>query len=229
MFLKIAGLKKSFKSGERTIEVLRGIDLEVRKAEKIAIVGPSGSGKTTLLNIIGTIDIPDSGEIIFKGKKINFKDERRLAELRKRSIGFVFQFYHLMPELTVEENIMLPGLMAGLDAGELRGRTEALLRKLNLIEKRGAKIYPLSGGERQKVAIGRALFLSPELLLADEPTGNLDPESTQEVSSIFLELNREHGITIIMVTHNLELAKKMDKIYLLRDGILHEYEQSTRG
>lgn len=224
MFLRIRDLRKSFKSGERTVEVLRGINLDVKEAEKIAIVGPSGSGKTTLLNIIGTMDVPDSGEIIFKGEKINFGDEERLAELRRKHIGFVFQFYHLMPELTVEENILLPGLMAGFKEREIKERLDNILRRLNLAEKRGFKIYPLSGGERQKVAIGRAIFLSPELLLADEPTGNLDPESTKEVFSIFLELNREHRITIIMVTHNLELAKKMDKIYLLKEGMLFEYE-----
>lgn len=222
MFLKIRDLRKSFKSGDRVVEVLRGVNLDVEEAEKIAIVGPSGSGKTTLLNIIGTIDVPDSGEIFFRGERINFRDERKLAELRRKHIGFVFQFYHLMPELTVEENILLPGLMVGLGEKELKERLDKVLRGLNLIGKRGSKIYPLSGGERQKVAIGRAIFLSPELLLADEPTGNLDPESTKEVLSIFLELNREQRITIIMVTHNLELAKKMDKIYLLKEGILIE-------
>lgn len=225
MFLVIRNLRKSFRSGERIIEVLRGVNLSIEKGKKIAIVGPSGSGKTTLLNLIGTIDMPDEGEIYFRGERIDFDNEEKLSEIRKRHIGFVFQFYHLMPELTVEENIKLPGLMVGLREIELKERLESVLRRLNLVDKRDSKIYPLSGGERQKVAIGRAIFLSPELLLADEPTGNLDPESTQEVFNIFMELSRDQGITLIVVTHNLELAKKMDKIYLLKEGILLEYEK----
>lgn len=221
--LKVRNLQKSFRNGNKTVTVLKDINLEVEAGNKLAIVGPSGSGKTTLLNILGTIDKPDAGEILWEGRPLNWDDERELATLRMEKLGFVFQFYYLMPELNVEENIILPGLMAAWEHSRLTERLEELLEALNLQEKRKAKIYTLSGGERQKVAIARAVFLRPKLLLADEPTGNLDPESTKEVLKIFLELNATQGVTLILVTHNLELAQKMDKIYLLKEGVLVEY------
>ncbi|MFN3505540.1 MAG: ABC transporter ATP-binding protein [Caldimicrobium sp.] len=221
--LKLEGIKKSFFNGKKKVEVLRGINLEVKRGEKIAIVGPSGSGKTTLLNIIGTLDEPDEGLLLWEGKVLSFQDEEELANFRMKSIGFVFQFYHLMPELTVMENIILPGMISGWSKEKLLMRGMYLLEKLNLKEKKEAKIYTLSGGERQKVAIARALFLNPQLLLADEPTGNLDPESASEVIKLFLELNKCYQLSIILVTHNLELAKNMDKVYLLKEGFIVEY------
>lgn len=221
--LKVRNLQKSFRNGNKIVTILKDINLEVEAGSKLAIVGPSGSGKTTLLNILGTIDKPDAGEILWEGRPLNWDDERELATLRMEKLGFVFQFYYLMPELNVEENIILPGLMAAWEHSRLTERLEELLEALNLQEKRKAKIYTLSGGERQKVAIARAVFLRPKLLLADEPTGNLDPESTKEVLKIFLELNATQGVTLILVTHNLELAQKMDKIYLLKEGVLVEY------
>lgn len=223
--LKVRNLQKSFRNGNKIVTVLKDINLEVEAGSKLAIVGPSGSGKTTLLNILGTIDRPDAGEILWEGRPLNWDAERELATLRMEKLGFVFQFYYLMPELNVEENIILPGLMAAWERGRLTERLEELLEALNLQEKRKAKIYTLSGGERQKVAIARAVFLKPKLLLADEPTGNLDPESTKEVLKIFLELNATQGVTLILVTHNLELAQKMDKIYLLKEGFLVEYRE----
>lgn len=223
--LKVRNLQKSFRNGNKIVTVLKDINLEVEAGSKLAIVGPSGSGKTTLLNILGTIDRPDAGEILWEGSPLNWDDERELATLRMEKLGFVFQFYYLMPELNVEENIILPGLMAAWEHSRLTERLEELLEALNLQEKRKAKIYTLSGGERQKVAIARAVFLRPKLLLADEPTGNLDPESTKEVLKIFLELNATQGVTLILVTHNLELAQKMDKIYLLKEGVLVEYRE----
>uniref|UniRef100_A0A832LXT6 ABC transporter ATP-binding protein n=1 Tax=Caldimicrobium thiodismutans TaxID=1653476 RepID=A0A832LXT6_9BACT len=223
--LKVRNLQKSFRNGNKAVTVLKDINLEVEAGSKLAIVGPSGSGKTTLLNILGTIDRPDAGEILWEGSPLNWDDERELATLRMEKLGFVFQFYYLMPELNVEENIILPGLMAAWEHSRLTERLEELLEALNLQEKRKAKIYTLSGGERQKVAIARAVFLRPKLLLADEPTGNLDPESTKEVLKIFLELNATQGVTLILVTHNLELAQKMDKIYLLKEGVLVEYRE----
>lgn len=223
--LKVRNLQKSFRNGNKIVTVLKDINLEVEAGSKLAIVGPSGSGKTTLLNILGTIDRPDAGEILWEGRPLNWDAERELATLRMEKLGFVFQFYYLMPELNVEENIILPGLMAAWESGSIVERLEELLEALNLQEKRKAKIYTLSGGERQKVAIARAVFLKPKLLLADEPTGNLDPESTKEVLKIFLELNATQGVTLILVTHNLELAQKMDKIYLLKEGFLVEYRE----
>jgi len=223
MFLQLLGIKKRFFNGNKEIEVLKGVNLEVTKGEKIAIVGPSGSGKTTLLNIIGTIDKPSEGKVFFEGKEVEFEREEELSFLRRKKIGFVFQFYHLLPELNVYENLILPGKLDELSEEEIKKRAEELLERLNLKEKAFSRIYTLSGGERQKVAIGRALFLKPELVLADEPTGNLDPESAKEVVELFLQLNRELNLTLILVTHNLEIAKKMDKIYLLKEGFLVEY------
>ncbi|MFN3406757.1 MAG: ABC transporter ATP-binding protein [Caldimicrobium sp.] len=222
--LTLKGIKKSFFNGKKRVEVLRRVDLKVERGEKVAIVGPSGSGKTTLLNIIGTLDEPEEGLIMWEGKEISFNDEEELANFRRKSIGFVFQFYHLMPELNVMENIILPGMISGWGKEKLLKRAEELLERLNLLDKKEAKIYTLSGGERQKVAIARALFLNPQLLLADEPTGNLDPDSATEVMKLFLELNDIYQLSIILVTHNLELAKNMDKVYLLKEGFIVEYK-----
>ncbi|MCS7198817.1 MAG: ABC transporter ATP-binding protein [Caldimicrobium sp.] len=223
MWLKLRNIKKSYLNGNRRIQVLRGIDLEVNKGEKIAIVGPSGSGKTTLLNIIGTLDRPDEGEIFFEGRPIEWQNDAFLSHFRGKKLGFVFQFYHLMPELNVKENILLPGLMAGWERSKLEERVQDLLSRLSLEDKKDSRIYALSGGERQKVAIARAVFLYPELLLADEPTGNLDPESAKEVIELFLELNKTLHLSLIIVSHNMEIAKRMDKLYLLKEGFLVEY------
>lgn len=223
MFVELKSIRKIFYNGEKPIEILRGIELKVEKGEKIAIVGPSGSGKTTLLNIIGTIDRPTSGELLFDGEKIDYQNDEKLSIFRRKKIGFVFQFYHLLPELNVFENLIIPGFIEGLPWREIEIRGYELLERLKLLHKKEARIYTLSGGERQKLAIGRALFLKPELLLADEPTGNLDPESSKEVIHLFLELNKEFNLTLILVTHNLEIAKRMDRIYLLKEGFLVEY------
>ncbi len=225
MFVELKNIKKVFFNGDKPIEILKGVKLKVEKGEKIAIVGPSGSGKTTLLNIIGTIDKPTSGEILFNGVSIDYQDDEKLSFFRRKKIGFVFQFYHLLPELNVFENLIIPGLIEGLSWSEIERTAKELLEKLRLLPKKDARVYTLSGGERQKLAIGRALFLKPELLLADEPTGNLDPESAKEIINLFLELNQELGITLILVTHNMEIAKKMDKVYLLKEGFLVEYNR----
>ncbi|BAU22971.1 ABC transporter ATP-binding protein [Caldimicrobium thiodismutans] len=227
MLLRAHQIKKGFSNGKKRIEVLKGINFEVNKGEKIAILGPSGSGKTTLLNILGTLERPDSGEVFWEEKVLNFRDERELSFIRRKKMGFVFQFYHLMPELNVLENIMLPGLMEGLPRKEAQKRGEELLKRLKLSEKAWQRIYTLSGGERQKVAIARAIFLSPKILFADEPTGNLDAESAKEVVQLFLELNQELSLTLVVVTHNLEIAKKMDRIYLLKEGFLVEYSETS--
>jgi ABC-type lipoprotein export system ATPase subunit len=225
MFVELKNIKKVFFTGDNLIEVLKGVELRVEKGEKIAIVGPSGSGKTTLLNIIGTIDKPTYGEIFFNGVSIDYQDDEKLSFFRRKKIGFVFQFYHLLPELNVFENLIIPGLIEGLSWSEIERTAKELLEKLRLLPKKDARVYTLSGGERQKLAIGRALFLKPELFLADEPTGNLDPESAKEIINLFIELNQELGITLILVTHNMEIAKKMDKVYLLKEGFLVEYNK----
>ncbi len=225
MFVELKNIKKVFFNGDKPIEILKGVELKVEKGEKIAIVGPSGSGKTTLLNIIGTIDKPTTGEIFFNGVSIDYQDDEKLSFFRRKKIGFVFQFYHLLPELNVFENLIIPGLIEGLSWSEIERTAKELLEKLRLLPKKDARVYTLSGGERQKLAIGRALFLKPELFLADEPTGNLDPESAKEIINLFLELNQELGITLVLVTHNMEIAKKMDKVYLLKEGFLVEYNK----
>lgn len=222
MWLSLRNIKKSYLNGKRVIQVLRGVNLEIEQGEKLAIVGPSGSGKTTLLNIMGTLDRPDEGELLFENKALDWSDEELLSSIRRERLGFVFQFYHLMPELNVTENIILPAMMAGWTKSRIEDRAEELLERLGLREKKESKVYSLSGGERQRVAIARAIFLYPQILLADEPTGNLDADSAKEVIQLFLELNEYQGLTLVLVTHNLEIARKMDKVYLLKDGFLVE-------
>ncbi|MCS7150555.1 MAG: ABC transporter ATP-binding protein [Caldimicrobium sp.] len=222
MWLSLKNIKKSYLNGKRVIQVLRGVSLEIEQGEKLAIVGPSGSGKTTLLNIMGTLDRPDEGELFFENKALDWSDEELLSSIRREKLGFVFQFYHLMPELNVNENIILPAMMAGWAKSRIEDRAEELLERLGLSDKRESKVYSLSGGERQRVAIARAIFLYPQILLADEPTGNLDADSAKEVIQLFLELNEYQGLTLVLVTHNLEIARKMDKVYLLKEGSLVE-------
>ncbi len=226
IIVELKDITKKYFYNQGELEVLKGINLKVKKGDKIAIVGPSGVGKTTLLNIIGTLDCPTSGEIYFFGKKLNYRDEKELIKLRREKIGFVFQLHYLMPEFTVLENVILPGLISYWKKEDCLKRAYELLEKLNLSGKENLRPSRLSGGERQKVAIARALFLNPSLLLADEPTGNLDHESAKEVIDIFLKINKEFGSTVIMVTHNWELAKKMDKIFLLKNGFLVKLENT---
>ncbi len=226
IIVELKNITKKYYYPQGEIEVLKGINLEISKGEKIAIVGPSGVGKTTLLNIIGTLDKPTSGEILFFGKKLDYQDEEILTRLRREKIGFVFQLHYLMPEFTVLENVILPGLISALSKKDCVKRAYELLEKINLSGKENYKPFRLSGGERQRVAIVRALFLNPDLLLADEPTGNLDSQSANEVIETFLRINKEFKTTIIMVTHNWELAKKMDKIFLLKNGFLIKLENS---
>ncbi len=225
VLLELKNIVKSFDTPQGKLEILKGINIKVKEGEKISIVGPSGVGKTTLLNIIGTLDKPSSGEFYFLGKKVNFSDEEKLSQIRREKIGFIFQLHYLMPEFSVLENIILPGLISNWDRENCRKRAEELLIKFRLLERKDHKPSQLSGGERQKVATARALFLNPPLLLADEPTGNLDPESANEVAEIFLQINKEFNTTIILVTHNLELAQKMDKIFLLKNGFLVELKR----
>jgi len=218
--VELKGITKKYFYPQGEVEVLKGIDLKVEKGEKIAVVGPSGVGKTTLLNIIGTLDYPTSGEIYLFGEKLDYRNDATLTKLRREKIGFIFQLHYLMPEFTVLENVILPGLISQWKKEDCLRRAYELLEKLNLSGKENYKPFRLSGGERQKVAIARALFLNPALLLADEPTGNLDQDSAREVVDLFLKISKEMGVTVIMVTHNWELAKKMDKIFLLKNGSL---------
>ncbi|MEW6502154.1 MAG: ABC transporter ATP-binding protein [Thermodesulfobacteriota bacterium] len=215
------GLTKEFVSPQR-LTVLRGIDLSLRKGEMAAIVGTSGTGKTTLLHILGTLDRPTGGTLLHQGADIFSLDDQHLSAFRNKSIGFVFQFHHLLPEFTAMENVMLPGMIAGLPKAELTAGALDLLGRVGLGNRTMHKVGELSGGEQQRVAIARALIRKPALLLADEPTGNLDPKTGETVFALLQELNHAMGLTTIMVTHNHALARRMDRCLTLADGQLHE-------
>lgn len=206
------------------VEVLRDITVDLGRGESVAIIGPSGSGKSTLLNIIGTLDRPSSGQVLLDGQDLTRLDEAALADTRNRQIGFIFQSHHLLPQCTVLENVLVPTLAsrdgALRDTAEERGRE--LLQRVGLRERLSHRPGQLSGGERQRVAVVRALINNPKLLLADEPTGSLDHASAVELGRLLVELNREQGVTLVVVTHSLELAGSMARKLELRDGKLEE-------
>lgn len=213
-------VRKSFRDGERTVEVLKGVDLEIDQGDFVAIVGPSGSGKSTLLHLLGTLDVPDSGTIRIGGTDVGSLDRQRVAGFRNQTIGFVFQFQELLADFTVLENVRLPGRIAAWPEVRIEERARYLLHEVGLEHR--IDFYPnqLSGGERQRVALCRALLLEPPLLLADEPTGNLDPASGERVFELILELQKSHETTALVVTHNPDLARRCGKLLVLEDGIL---------
>jgi lipoprotein-releasing system ATP-binding protein len=218
--LRAEGLRKTFRTGDGSIEVLRGIDLQVAEAERVAIVGASGVGKSTLLHILGTLDRPTSGTLHFRGRDLLAQDPQHLAEFRNRSLGFVFQFHHLLPEFDALENVMMPGLVGGRSFGEMRSRARRLLEEVGLEHRVRHPVGKLSGGERQRVAVARALVLGPDLILADEPTGNLDPKSGEQVLNLLLEMNRSRGTALVVVTHSPDLANRMGRVVALTEGYL---------
>lgn len=211
---------KTYNDGHKEITVLKGIDLQVSVGEMSAIIGASGSGKTTLLQVCGTLATPSSGELLFEGENLLEKNSRRLAVFRNRMLGFIFQFHHLLPEFTAVENVMMPGLIAGVKKSVIRSKSEKLLEQVELDHRLDHKVGNLSGGEQQRTALARALVMQPKLLLADEPTGNLDSRSGEIVFNLLQSMCRKRSLAVIMVTHNMELAAKMDSIHTLRDGIL---------
>ncbi len=213
----MSGIKKSYVTGDQTIEVLRGVDLIVRKGDFIAIMGPSGEGKSTLMNILGCLDRPTEGTYLFEGVDVLSLSDRELSKLRNRKIGFVFQQFHLIPWATALENVLLPMVYRDGITKEDVERARRLLERLGLGERMNFKPSQLSGGQQQRVAIARALIGEPSLILADEPTGNLDASSSREVMSIFKELNQE-GTTIVMTTHDPETAKVAKSVKVLRNG-----------
>jgi lipoprotein-releasing system ATP-binding protein len=215
-------LRKSFRTGDGSIEVLRGIDLEVHRAERLAIVGASGVGKSTLLHLLGTLDRPTSGRILFRGEDLFERDRSALARFRNQSLGFIFQFHHLLPEFNALENVMMPGLVGGRRPAEMRARASKLLEEVGLEHRVTHPVTKLSGGERQRVAVARALVLEPALLLADEPTGNLDPKTGDQVLELLLEMNRSHGTALVAVTHSPDLAARLGRRVTLVDGYLEE-------
>ena len=218
--LHIANITKSYPSGVLPRKVLDNLSLEVKRGETIAIVGPSGSGKTTLLNIVGTLDKADSGEALFEGIDLIKMDYSKLPEFRNQKIGMVFQLHHLLPQCTLWENVLVPTLPLKNDDGNAEQRAETLLKRTGIWEQRFQKPAELSGGECQRAALVRALINRPSLILADEPTGALDHDNALNLIDLLLELNKEQGTALIVVTHSLELASKMDKVYKLTDGKL---------
>ncbi|MCA9584856.1 MAG: ABC transporter ATP-binding protein [Myxococcales bacterium] len=218
-------VKKSFQHMGRTLEVLRGIDLTIDTGEMLSIVGQSGAGKSTLLHCIGTLDVVTSGSLKLAGEELTALPSRRLADLRNRTIGFVFQFHHLLPEFTALENVVMPGLIQGRPRKELEARAQSLLEEVGLKERVKHRPGELSGGEQQRVALARALALGPKLLLADEPTGNLDSRTSDQIHQLFFHINELHKTTIVIVTHNPALAASMPRVVTLRDGRVEKDER----
>jgi len=215
-----SGLSKSY-SDQRRIDVLVDLQLDVAAGEAVAIVGQSGVGKSTLLHILGTLDRPTAGTVRFDGVDLFALNERDQAMFRNREVGFIFQFHHLLPDFTALENVMMPALIRGLSAAEAEPQARSVLDRVGLGERLTHKPGELSGGEQQRVAVARAVALSPRVILADEPTGNLDPATGAEVHALLMDLNRDHRITMVIVTHNEELASMVHRTLRLQNGQLH--------
>jgi lipoprotein-releasing system ATP-binding protein len=214
--LQATGIHKSYGA----LRVLKGVDLQTAQGEVVAIIGASGAGKSTLLHVLGTLDKPDGGTVTINGKDVFGQSQRELADFRNRHVGFVFQFHNLLPEFTTLENVMIPGLIAGTDENTVRIKATGLLERLGLKERLTHKPSELSGGEQQRTAVARALVNDPELILADEPSGNLDSKNASELHKLFLQLRQELKKTFIIVTHNLEFAAMADRKLEMKDGLM---------
>lgn len=201
-----------------TLEVLRGVDLEINKGEVVAIVGPSGCGKSTLLHILGSLDKADRGEIVINNTNLDQLSGNKLAAFRNKHIGFVFQFHHLLPEFTALENVCIPGWLSGRGKNEVKEKAEQLLKMLGLVERNENKPNQLSGGEQQRVAVARALINNPDIVFADEPSGNLDTANAQELHQLFFDLRKQFKQTFLIVTHNEELSQLSDRMLHMKDG-----------
>ena len=220
LVLECRGVRRHFREGDSVLEVLRGVDLEIRPAERVAIIGASGSGKTTLLQILGGLDDPDAGEVFVDGKPMRTGSEASKGELRNRYIGFIYQFHHLLPEFTAEENVAMPLLIRRLPKPRAFEQARELLGRVGLGERLDHKPGELSGGERQRAAVARALITRPRLVLADEPTGNLDAGNGEQVLKLMLELNAELQTSLVIVTHDHDIAGRMDRVLVLENGVL---------
>jgi lipoprotein-releasing system ATP-binding protein len=222
-------VRKSFQHLGRTLDVLCGIDIEIDKGEMVGVVGQSGAGKSTFLHCIGTLDVPTSGSLQIDGTELTKLSSDQLAALRNRTIGFVFQFHHLLPEFTALENVVMPGLIQGKSRTAMAPLATALLEEVGLKERMLHRPGELSGGEQQRVALARALVLEPRLILADEPTGNLDSKTSAQIHELFFKINEERKTTIVVVTHNLALADSMPRVVTLRDGKVEKDERRGRA
>ena len=214
--IRVEDIHKSFGS----LEVLKGVDLEIQKGEIVSIIGKSGAGKTTLLQIIGTLDRPDSGSVVIDGVDVFALKEKELADFRNRHIGFIFQFHQLLPEFNALENVMMPAMIARMSEKEAGQRAVQLLTELGMAERLTHKPNELSGGEKQRVAAARAMMMSPDVILADEPSGSLDESNKKELHKLLLQMREQYGHTIIIVTHDKELAEISDRVIEMRDGVV---------
>jgi len=219
---RLDNVGKAYEQGEETITVLSGVNLVVRSGDSLAIVGASGSGKSTLLQLMGTLDVPTTGSILFNGSDISTLGWRQRARIRNRNMGFVFQFHHLLPEFSTLENAAMPAIIGGMARREALEKADRALSRVGLAHRRHHRVTTLSGGERQRAAIARAILLEPAVVLADEPTGNLDERTGREINDLLLHLNTDQGVTLVVVTHNAELAQCMHRTLELRSGELYE-------
>jgi lipoprotein-releasing system ATP-binding protein len=225
--VRVRGLYKSFKHMGNVLEVLKGIDLEIQAGELLSIVGASGAGKSTLLHCIGTLDLPTAGQIVLDGVELTTLSGPKLARVRNQSIGFVFQFHHLLPEFDALENVMMPGLIRGDSRKQMEQRAKDLLSEVGLSHRMTHRPGEMSGGEQQRVAVARALALEPKLLLADEPTGNLDTATSDAIHDLFFDINRKHQTTIVVVTHNPSFAQRMPRVVSMSDGKVVKDQRGT--
>jgi len=225
--MDIRNLHKEFVHREKRIEVLKGLDLTVKQGEMCAVVGASGAGKSTFLHVVGTLDSPTSGQILFRGEDVTRFDQKRLSAFRNKTIGFVFQFHHLLPEFTALENTMMPGMIQRMNRDNLEKKAQNILEEVGLSHRLTHKPGELSGGEQQRVALARALVLEPALLLADEPTGNLDGETSDGIHDLFFSMNERHNTTMLLVTHNPSLAIRMPRTLKLEDGKVYDVENGS--
>jgi len=223
------GIHKTFLHEGNVVEVLRGVDLSINEGEMVCVVGASGAGKSTLLHLLGTLDLPTKGRIKFAGDDLTRMSSTQLAAFRNEKIGFVFQFHHLLPEFDALENVMMPGLVRGHPRGPLRQRARALLEEVGLAHRLDHRPGELSGGEQQRVALARALVMEPAVVMADEPTGNLDSETSESIHQLFFQLNETRRTTFLIVTHSRDLASRMPRVVSMKDGVIQRDERKTDG